>query len=146
MGRFRTWVGALVRMALVCLASVVCLAGVGHAVQPDTLEQPENLHEPVDWDVLPNGLLMIRYDRTGDGIPDHVALHQITWSGWTAQPMAEIEAQAATDRQWAFVVEYDQDRYVYLTRAEPLLVGDDTQQDGRWTAQPAAALCQTCAE
>jgi hypothetical protein len=125
---------------------VVCLVGVAHAVQPDTLAQPENLHEPVDWDVLPNGLLMIRYDRTGDGIPDHVALHQVTWSGWTAQTIPDIEAQAATDRQRVFIVEYDQDRYVYLTGAEPLLVGDDAQQDGRWTAQPAAALCPTCAE
>lgn len=58
-----------------------------HAGQPDTL------NEPVDWDLLPNGMLVVQYDSTGDGVPDHVTLHQITWSGWTAQTLPEIKAQ-----------------------------------------------------
>jgi LmbE family N-acetylglucosaminyl deacetylase len=92
--------------------------------------------EPVDWDVLPNGLIMVQYDQTGDGVPDHIALHQITWSGWTAQSVPEIEIQAGSDGQWVFIVEYDQDRYVYLTKPVPLFFGDDPRQDGRWIAVP----------
>jgi len=98
--------------------------------------QRDNPAEPVDWDVLPNGLIEVQYDRTGDGVPDYVDLHQIAWSGWTAQPLREIEAQAHADGQWGFIVQYDQDLYVYLTRAEPLFVGNDTQQDGGWVAVP----------
>jgi hypothetical protein len=97
-------------------------------------DQPEKPGEQVDWDLLPNGLLVVQYDRTGDGVPDSVALHQVVWSGWTAQPMAEIEAQARADGQWVFIVEYDQDRYVYMTGGEPLFAGE-VQRNGRWTAR-----------
>jgi hypothetical protein len=115
-----------VRVVLVGLVGVVCLVGVAHAVQPDKREQPDrsnrpyDLGEPVDWDMLPNGLLIIQYDQTGDGMPDRFTLHQITWSGWTGQSVEEIEAQAKLDRQWAFIVEYDRDRYVYFTESAPL--------------------------
>jgi hypothetical protein len=79
---------------------------------------------------------MIQYDQTGDGVPDHFTLHQITWSGWTTQTVQEIETQATLDGQEVFIVEYDQDRYVYLTGGDPLLVGDDPRQNGRWRALP----------
>ena len=128
------WIGTVTSDVVVCC---VCLVGVVHAGQPDTL------NEPVDWDVLPNGLIEVRYDRSGDGIPDHVALHQITWSGWSAQPMAEIEAQARADGERIFLVEYDNDRYVYLTRPEPLFVGEDARQDGSWVAVLAAPHGET---
>lgn len=121
---------------VLCLVSVGCLVGVANAVQPENREQPEESNEPINWDVLPNGLLMIQYDQTGDGVPDHFTLHQITWSGWTAQTAQEIEAQAKRDGQWVFIVEYDQDRYVYLTGGDPLLVADDPRQNGRWRAFP----------
>lgn len=68
---------------------------------------------------------MVQYDATGDGVPDHVTLHQITWSGWTAQPMAEIKAQARQDDQWVFIVDYDRDRFVYVAARAPLFAGDD---------------------
>ena len=125
------WIGTVALGFVVCL---VCLVGVVHAGQPDTLEQSDQLIEPVDWDVLPNGLIEVRYDRSGDGIPDHVTLHQITWSGCTAQPIREIEAQAQLDGQWIFIVKYDQDRFIYLASEDPLLLADDPRQDGRWTA------------
>jgi hypothetical protein len=100
-------------------------------------------------DVLPNGLVEVRYDRNGDGLPDCVTLHQVTVSGWTVQTISEIEAQATADGQWAFVVEYDRDRYVYQTRAESLVVGYGTQQNGRCAALPAAShgetVTQSCA-
>ncbi|MES4786576.1 MAG: hypothetical protein C4294_12960 [Nitrospiraceae bacterium] len=63
-------------------------------------------------------------------------MHQITWSGWTAQTVQEIETQAKLDGQRVFIVEYNQDRYVYLTGGNPLLVGDDPQQNGHWHALP----------
>jgi hypothetical protein len=61
-----------------------------------------------------------------------------------AQPVDEIEAQAQADRQRVFIVEYDQDRYVYLASAEPMFMSDEPQQDGgreiRWHAvTPRAA-------
>lgn len=92
--------------------------------------------EPVGWEVLPSGLIEVQYDRSGDGVPDHVTLHQIVWSGWTTRPVEEIEAQARTDEQWLFVVEYDQDRFVYLTNTTPLFWADDPAQRGVWTALP----------
>jgi hypothetical protein len=133
----KSWTNRGKWVALVCFVSLVCFVGLANAGQPD---KPA---EPVDWDVLPNGLLEVQYDRTGDGVPDHVDLHQITWSGWTAQPLREIEAQARLDRQWVFIVEYDGDRYVYLAREDPLFVTHDPQQDSRWTALPEP--CHMCA-
>jgi hypothetical protein len=127
-------------VCLVCLVSLVCLGGRVHAEQPD---KPDNPDELIDWDVLPNGLIKVQYDRSGDGVPDHFTLHQVTWSGWTAQEIREIEAQARVDGQWVFVVEYDEDRYVYLTEPVPLFVADDAEQDGLWTTLPAT--CHTCA-
>jgi hypothetical protein len=123
-------------VALVCFISLVCPVGMASA------DQPDNPAEPIDWDVLPNGLIGVQYDRAGDGVPDHVDLHQITWSGWTDQPLREIEAQARLDRQWVFIVEYDGDRYVYLASEDALFVADDPQQDSRWTALPGP--CHMC--
>lgn len=137
MERLRTWVLAVGSDCVVCLVCVVCLGGIVHAGQPDTPTQPDKpnrpltLGDPLDCDLLPNGLLVVQYDSTGDGVPDFVTLHQVTWSGWTAQPIAEIEAQAQADRQGAFIVEYDQDRYIYLTREEPLSLEDDLRRTSR---------------
>lgn len=136
LARLQLWIGRPVWVFLVCLVYGVCFIGMAHAVQPDKRDQSDKLNEPVDWDVLPNGLLMVQYDQTGDGVPDHFTLHQITWSGWTAQTVQEIETQAKLDGQRVFIVEYDQDRYVYLTGGNPLLVGDDPQQNGHWHALP----------
>lgn len=109
---------------------LVCSIGLATAAQPD------NPGEPIGWEVLPNGLIQVQYDGSGDGIPDHVTLHQVAWSGWTALPVEEIEAQARTDGQWIFIVEYDQDRFVYLTKATPLFWADDPAQRGDWTVLP----------
>lgn len=114
-------------LAMMCLLWIVCSVGTVTA---------EESAEPVGWEVLPNGLIEVRYDQSGDGVPDHFTLHQITWAGWTAQEIREIEAQARVDAQWVFIVEYDHDQYVYLTKAVPLFVADDPRQDGRWTAVP----------
>lgn len=113
------WIGTVVSDCVVCFVCLACLVGVVHAGQPD------KLNEPVDWDLLPNGPLVIQYDSTGDGVPDHITLHQVTWSGWTAQPMAEIEAQARQDDQWVFIVDYDRDRFVYFAARTPLFAGND---------------------
>lgn len=118
MRRSRNYVRPAAVVSLVCYICLLCAAGLADA------DQPEQPGEPVDWDVLPNGLIEVRYDRSGDGIPDHVTLHQITWSGWTAQPLPEIEAQARQDNRWVFIVDYDQDQYVYMTGGEPLFAGE----------------------
>lgn len=115
----------------------MCLVGMAYA------DRPDNPAEPVDWDVLPNGLIGVQHDRTGDGVPDHITLHQVTWSGWTTQPMAEIEAQARQDDQWVFIVDYDQDQSVYMTGGEPPFAGG-VQLNGRWTARLASTLCSVC--
>lgn len=112
---------------------LACFVVLGWSVGPASADQSD---EPVGWNVLPNGLMEVQYDRSGDGVPDHVALHQITWSGWTTQPVEEIEAQARTDDQWIFIVEYDQDRFVYQTNTTPLFWADDPAQRGGWTAVP----------
>lgn len=112
---------------------LACFALLGWSVGPANADPSD---EPVGWDVLPNGLIEVRYDRSGDGIPDHVTLHQITWSGWTAQPLPEIESQARLDGQYIFIVEYAQDRFVYLANTAPLFLADDPAQRGSWTALP----------
>lgn len=126
----RRWTARGKGVSLVCFICLVCMVRVATAGQPD---QPDEL---VGWDVLPNGMVVVQYDRSGDGIPDHIALHQITWSGWTAQEIREIEAQARVDGQWVFIVEYDHDRFVYLTKATPLFWADDPAQRGDWVASP----------
>lgn len=130
-----------------------CFVVLNLSVAPVGADQSD---EPVGWEVLSNGLIEVQYDRSGDGVPDHVALHQITWSGWTTQPVEEIEAQARTDEQWLFIVEYDQDRFVYQTNATPLFWADDPAQRGGWTAVPVdsperaptegVSTCPVCAQ
>ena len=114
----KSWTNKGTWAALLCCVGLVCFVGMAYA------DRPDNPAEPVDWNVLPNGLIGVQYDRTGDGVPDHITLHQVTWSGWIAQPMAETEVQARQDDQWMFIMDYEQDRYVYLARATPLLEGD----------------------
>lgn len=139
MGSFSRRIAASVRISVMAVGLMFGPGGVTHAVQPDQPAQPDqsnklyDLGEPIDWDVLPNGLLVAHYDQTGDGIPDQFTLHQIIWSGWTTQTVRELEAQAQVDRQWVFIVEYDQDRYVYFTRENPSFLGDDPQQNGQRT-------------
>ena len=89
----KSWTTKGTWAALLCCVGLVCCVGMAYA------DRPDNPAEPVDWDVLPNGLIGVQHDRTGDGVPDHITLHQVTWSGWTAQPMAEIEAKARQDDQ-----------------------------------------------
>lgn len=132
---------------------LACFVFLGWSVGPANADQPD---EPVGWEVLPNGLIEIQYDGSGDGVPDHFALHQITWSGWTTRPVEEIEAQARTDEQWIFIVEYDQDRFVYLATPVPLFWADDPAQRGHWTALPVdsparvptdgASTCPVCGQ
>jgi hypothetical protein len=110
-----------------------CSVALSLSVVPASADQPD---EPVGWEVLSNGLIEVQYDRSGDGVPDRVALHQIVRSGWTIQPIQEIEAQARAEKQWIFIVEYDQDRFVYLTNTAPLFWADDQAQRGDWTALP----------
>lgn len=129
----RRWTGRGKGVSLVCFICLVCTVGLATAGQPD---KPDEL---VGWDVLPNGMIVVQYDQSGDGLPDAVALHQITWSGWTTLSMDELLAQAAGVREWIFVVDYDLDRYVYLARAAPLFVGSDPAQRGNWTAVPATS-------
>lgn len=125
---FRGWLDTRSWLLLVWLALLGWPVGLVTATQPE---------EPVGWDVLPNGLLEVQYDLSGDGIPDRLALHQVTWSGWTARPVEELEAQARMDGEWIFIVEYDADRYVYLAKDTPLLsVAAPAQRDDR-TILPA---------
>lgn len=114
---------------------VMILIGFGGQAQIVHSVQAGTPDHAMAWDPLPNGLMSIAYDRTGDGIPDHFTLHPITWSGWSAQGIEEIERQACMDEQWVFIVEYAHDRYVYLALPTPVLVGDDPRQTGRWRAQ-----------
>jgi hypothetical protein len=122
---------------------VICFVGSAIASQPDQPTTSYGPEEIVDWDVLPNGLIVVQHDRTGDGIPDQFTLHQIIWSGWNTQTVQEIEAQAQVDRQWAFIVEYDQDRHVYLTGEDPLLAGD-VNQDSSVAPARSSELCSLC--
>lgn len=68
-----SWTNKGTWAALLCCVGLVCCVGMAHA------DRPDNPAEPVDWDLLPNGLLAVQYDSTGDGVADHVALHQIAW-------------------------------------------------------------------
>lgn len=114
---------------------IIILIGFGYQGKIiDNVEARTPVHA-MAWDPLPNGLMSIGYHRTGDGIPDHFTLHPITWSGWSAQGIEEIELQACMDKQWVFMVEYAQDRYVYFAQQTPVLVGDDHKQTGRWMTQ-----------
>ncbi len=115
----KSWTTRGTWAALLCCVGLVCCVGMAYA------DRPDNPAEQVDWDLLPNGLLVVQYDRTGDGVPDHVTLHQVTWSGWTAQPISEIEAQARQDDQWVFIVDYDRDRFVYFAARTPLFASND---------------------
>jgi hypothetical protein len=116
----------------VCVSIVICLGWQAHIIDHAQAGTPEHA---MDWNPLPNGLMSIAYDRTGDGIADYFTLHPITWSGWSAQNIEEIERQACMDEQWVFLVEYDHNRYVYLALPTPILIGDDPRQTGMWTAQ-----------
>ena len=133
------WKGAAIGIRLVGLVFLAVFGTAVHA-EPSGISD-----EPVGWEVLPSGLIVVQYDRTGDGTPDFFTLHQITWSGWTAMPLTDIMAQARAEGLWAFIVDYDHDRYVYLTRATPLFFADDPKQDGRWTAELAESHDETSA-
>ncbi len=130
MGMLGRWKRTALRA---CLVGLVFLAVFGAAVHAEPSGIPD---EPVGWEVLPNGLIVVQYDRTSDGMPDYFTLHQITWSGWTGMSLEDITTQAQADGHWIFVAQEDHIRYVYLTSAVPLFFGDDPQQDGRWTAMP----------
>lgn len=115
-----------------CVSLVICLGWQAHIVNSVQAGTPDNA---IDWNPLPNGLMSMAYDRTGDGIADYFALHPITWSGWSTRNIEEIEHQACLDDQWVFVVEYAHDRFIYLTLPDPILIGHDPRQTGMWTAQ-----------
>lgn len=137
LGMLGRWKGTALGACLVGFVFFVVFGAAVHA-EPSGISD-----EPVGWEVLPSGLIAVQYDRTGDGTPDYFTLHQIMWSGWTAMPLTDIMVQARTEGLWAFSVDYDHDRYVYLTRATPLFFADDPQQDGRWTAVPVESHDET---
>ena len=118
---------------LLCLGS---LSGFVHTVQAERWDRL------VNWDVLPNGLMILEYDRGDDRVTDRFTLHPITWSGWTTQSPDELEAQACADGQWVFNVEYDHDRYAYFSQPIPVLEGEDRPGTGEWTAQPVLTTRQ----
>lgn len=113
--------------------SLLCLAGFSGFVHPAWAQQFDHL---IDWDVLPNGLMILEFDQGNDGVPDYFTRHPVTWSGWTTQSPDELEAQACADGLWVFIVEYDQDRYAYFSQPMPVLEGEVSPHTGEWSTHP----------
>lgn len=117
----------------------VCVFCVGSLVASDLsvhAVQPEHNKMVSDWEVLPNGLILVQSDSTGDERMDSLALYQVLWSGWTSHSAEEVEDQASRDGQWVFIVEYDHDRFVYFAQLSPLCVEWQPSQGGQWSIQP----------
>ncbi len=113
-----------------CVGSLVASNLSVHAVQP------ENIKVVGDWEILPNGLIMVQSDSNGDDSMDSLVLYQVLWSGWTSQSVEEVEDQAYRDSQWVFIVEYDHDRFVYFAQPSPLCVEWQPSRKGQWSIQP----------
>ena len=77
---FSRWSAVRQVVAFAAILIIVTTAVDVAAQQVDTVIV-SSAEEPIGWEVLPNGMIMVQYDRSGDGMSDYVTLHQITSSG-----------------------------------------------------------------
>ncbi len=96
---------------------------------PLPVQEPD-LANAMGWDLAPSGLLVVDFDRDGNGRADYLTLRFVV----RAYPSAESVATIAGiwPDNLVFFVDYEWDCYFYIAAPQPLFYVFDTDEDGHW--------------
>jgi len=96
---------------------------------PYLVEEPD-IATQVVWDVQPNGILFIGYDRSGNGVADFYCL-RIIIRNYPSQDSVQDMNRWYPD-QLIFSVKYSHTNYYYIVDKEPTYYAFDFNEDGVW--------------
>jgi len=108
------------------------LAGSPVLGNPHALQAEPPLSTQIQWDLAPNGLLVLSYDLDHNGKTDFYTFRTIKRSyvsGQTPRTIAEFYAGHPV-----FFVHHGNAHYYYITSKMPLFYSTDINEDGLWDA------------
>ncbi|MCH8157218.1 MAG: hypothetical protein IID18_05610 [Nitrospinae bacterium] len=88
------------------------------------------LSQRTNWDLTANGMLFVSYDLDYNGTADFHTLRVVVTSFFSDQTIQEVGVNFPS--QLVFFVSYGQDRFYYVTVAQPLFYAVDVDEDGTW--------------
>ena len=88
------------------------------------------LDTQLDWDIAPNGLLYVSYDRDGNNRADFITLRSIITSYYSPLTLSQIVVNHT--QNLVFHVDYPIERYYYIASSRPLFYAIDVNEDGAW--------------
>ena len=82
------------------------------------------------WNMLPNGMLFVGYDRDNTGKPDFFTLRVVERSYFSKDPARWVAGNCPDNI--VFFVDYDTERFFYIAAKLPLFYAIDVNEDGSW--------------
>jgi len=109
---------------VVFFSNTPAVAGMPYlAAEPD-------LRGQLDWNLMPNGLLCVDYDRNGNGKADFHTLRIVVRAFYSPETIRTVAKN--NPRNLVFFVGTAKVKFYYVAVAGPLLYAIDINEDGHW--------------
>jgi len=84
----------------------------------------------LDWNLMPNGMLCVDYDRDGNGKADFHTLRMVLQAFYSSDSISTVAKNNPQDL--IFFVGQAKVKFYYVTVALPFFYAIDVNEDGRW--------------
>lgn len=112
------------------VVACACLFAATGSAFPYLVVEPD-LNTLVNWDAMPNGLLVAGYDADHNGKADFFTVRVVVRAYFSSEIVSEVVKNCPNNL--IFAVNYGEGQYFYyVTRLEPLFYAFDLNEDGIW--------------
>jgi len=88
------------------------------------------IHTGTGWNLTPSGMLWVGYDLDHNGQADYYTLRIVLKAYFSNDSIQAIRENSPMSP--VFYVDYDKDRYFYITASNPIFYAFDFDEDGHW--------------
>ena len=114
---------ALILMVFIFIATSPALGNHRPVLEP-------KIHTGIGWDLTPSGMLWVGFDLNHNGRADYYTLRVVINSYFSKESPGVIFSNSPMNR--IFFIDYEKDRFLYITDLNPLFYAFDFDEDGRW--------------
>lgn len=93
------------------------------------VSEPE-ISTATSWDVQSSGMLWVGYDLNGNGSTNYYTVRIVLDAYYSKDSFQEIKDNNPMCP--VFFIDYDLDRYYYITAPKPIYYAFDLDEDGHW--------------
>jgi len=115
----------IILIPFACIFLMISSAFGTHQLVPE----PE-VSTATSWNVKPSGMLWVGYDLNHNGSIDYYTVRTVIDSYFSNDPVQVIKDNNPVCP--VFFVDYDLDRYYYITTPNPIFYALDLDEDGHW--------------